>query len=336
MNIEGLHHVTAVTGHAAENVAFYTDILGLRLIKKTVNQDDVSAYHLFYGDELGHPGTEVTFFDWANIGNNVPGTGSISAIGLRVPSRDALSWWSRRFDDLNVAHEPPSERAGRATIAFTDPEGQRLELVDDGGQAGGTPWPKSPVPPEVAIRGLDRVTLVVDSLGPTERVLTEVLGFAPAGEYPFPENPSRRAVVFATGPGGPGAEVHVEVRPQAAPARLGMGGVHHVAFRAPDEATQQQWRRRIAAAGLGVTPIIDRFYFKSIYFREPGGVLFEIATDGPGFATDEDPAHLGEHLALPPFLEPHRRQIEAGLRPLGPIPQGSTGQGLVKESDPAS
>lgn len=326
MNLGGLHHVTAVTSNAVENVAFYTQILGLRLVKKTVNQDDVSAYHLFYGDSLGHAGTEVTFFDWPQIGENVPGAGATSAIGLRVPGRAALTWWAKRFDDLEVAHEPIGERAGRAAIAFQDPEGQHLELVDDGGAPGGAPWDQSPVPVEMGIRGLHAVTIVVDTLAPTERVLTQVLGFERTGEYPFPENPSRRAFVFSTGKGGPGAEVHVEVRPQAAPARLGRGGVHHVAFRTPNEEEHRQWRERIAAAGLGVTPVIDRYYFKSIYFREPGGVLFEIATDGPGFATDEDAAHLGERLALPPFLEPYRARIEAGLRPLGPVPNGARAQ----------
>jgi glyoxalase family protein len=318
MELEGLHHVTAVTGQATENVRFYTQVLGMRLVKKTVNQDDVSAYHLFYADAAGSPGTEVTFFDWPRIGRNVPGTGGISAIALRVPGREALTWWSRRLDEQGVAHEAPTERAGRATISFTDPEGQRLELVDDGGApGGGMPWSASTVPADVAIRGLHAVTLLVDSLGPTQQVLGEVLGFQRAADYPFPENPSRRAVVFATGPGGPGAEVHVEERPQAPPTRLGRGGVHHVAFRTPNEDEHRRWRERIAAAGLGVTPVIDRYYFRSIYFREPGGVLFEIATDGPGFATDEDAAHLGEKLALPPFLEPHRAEIEAGLRPIG-------------------
>jgi glyoxalase family protein len=316
LQLEGIHHVTAVTGHAAENVRFYTETLGLRLVKKTVNQDDVSAYHLFYGDALGHAGTEVTFFDWPRIGSNVPGAGSISATGLRVPGDGALEWWVRRFDERGVPHEPPVERAGRLSVAFVDPEGQHLELFDDGGVPGGTPWTGSPVPPEVAIRGLHAVTLVVDSLGPTERTLTEILGFRHAGEYPFPENPSRRAVVFSTGAGGPGAEVSVEVRPNDPPSRLGIGGVHHVAFRTPDETEQRRWRDRVAAAGLAPTPVIDRYYFKSVYFREPGGVLFEIATDGPGFATDEDAAHLGERLSLPPFLEPYRGRIEAGLRPI--------------------
>ena len=165
-------------------------------------------------------------------------------------------------------------------------------------------------------REMDKRRLVVGRLDPTVQVLTQILGFRRAGEYPFPDNSARSVAVFATGPGGPGAEVHVEERPDLPPARLGIGGVHHVAFRTPTDEEHREWRDRIARAGLGVTDVIDRFYFRSIYFREPGRILFEIATDGPGFATDEDPAHLGERLALPPFLEPYRAQIEAGLRPL--------------------
>jgi glyoxalase family protein len=191
-----------------------------------------------------------------------------------------------------------------------------LALVNDHGAPGGLPWPQSPVPVEMGIRGLHAVTLLVRELQPTAWVLSEVLGFQLVREYLVGQTPGRRVVVFATGAGGPGAEVHVEAGAQLAPGRLGRGGVHHVALRTPNDAEHVAWQAHIAQAGLGVTPVIDRYYFKSIYFREPGGILFEIATDGPGFATDEDADHLGERLALPPFLEPQRRQIEAGLRPL--------------------
>jgi glyoxalase family protein len=316
MELGGLHHLTAVTGNAPGNVAFYTRVLGMRLVKKTVNQDDVSAYHLFYGDEVGSPGTEVTFFDWPNIGSNVAGSGSIAAVGLRVPG-DALDWWTRRFDDAMLTHGGIEERNGRRTLAFADPEGQRLVLVADGEKAGFSPWSGSTVPAERQIRGLSHVLLDLDRLAPTEWVLTEAMGFRRTGEYPAPDTAARSVVVFATGPGGPGAEVHVQERPELPPARLGTGGVHHVAFRTPNDEEHRSWRQRIAGTGLGVTQVIDRYYFRSIYFREPGRVLFEIATDGPGFATDEDAAHLGERLALPPFLEPRRQEIEAGLRPLG-------------------
>ncbi|WIG60539.1 MAG: Glyoxalase family protein [Ktedonobacterales bacterium] len=325
----GLHHVTAVTGDAEANVAFYTQTLGLRLVKKTVNQDDVAAYHLFYGDATGHAGTELTFFDWPQAVRNRQGTGTISAILLRAPDRAALTWWAQRFDDLNVAHDAIAGRAGRATLPFTDFEGQHYELIApaDGEPvpvAGGEPWTGSPVPAAYQLRGLHGVRLLVRRLEPTENVLTQTLGFRAAGDYTLPASddiPAPRDVrIFAVGDGGPGAEVHLEVQSDLPQGVVGIGGVHHVAFRTPNDEEHLAWRKRILAAHIPVTQQIDRFYFHSIYFREPGGVLFEIATEGPGFATDEDPAHLGERLALPPFLEPYREEIEAGLRPLATPP----------------
>jgi glyoxalase family protein len=318
LQLTGLHHLTAVTADAPDNVAFYTDVLGLRLVKKTVNQDDVSAYHLFYGDELGHPGTEMTFFDWAQMAPNQPGKGEIAEVALRVPSADSLAWWAARFDELGVPHGAIEDRAGRASLPFTDREGQRLRLLDDSGALveGGTPWARSPVPTEHGIRGLAAVTLTVGQAAPTAAVLTRAMGFVQTGEWTVPGDPERTLLTFETGAGGPGAAVWLDVRPDLPFARLGSGGVHHVAFRTPTDEEHQAWQARLSELGLGVTPVIDRYYFRSIYFREPGGILFEIATDGPGFATDEDAAHLGERLALPPFLEPHRARIEAGLRPL--------------------
>ena len=316
MELGGLHHVTAVTSDAPRNLGFYTRTLGLRLVKKTVNQDDVSAYHLFYGDGIGSPGTEVTFFDWARMGPNLPGAGGIVEIGLRVPAPELLNWWVMRFDSIGVRHGGVEEIAGTPTLRFTDPEGQRLALVAGRSDAKFVPWHGSPILQEHQIRGLNHVTLAVDRLAPTARVLTDVLNFRQAGDYPSSDNPALRTVVFESGTGGPGTEVRVEERPDLPPAQLGSGGVHHVAFRAPNDTEHRAWRDRIRAAGLGITDVIDRYYFKSLYFREPGRILFEIATDGPGFATDEDAEHLGERLALPPFLEPHRAEIEAGLRPL--------------------
>src|SRR3712207_6245997 len=318
MELGGLHHVTAVTTQGRENVAFYTEVLGLRLVKKTVNQDDVSAYHLFYGDELGRPGTEVTFFDWPHlrVAPNHPGVGEVSATELRVAGRAALEFWVERFAEYAVTHGGIEERDGRPLIRFTDPEGQRLRLVDDAdaGVTGGVAWEGGPVPREVGIRGLGAVELTVRDLDPTAWVLTEVLGFRMTGER---ARDGGRVAGFEVGPGGPGAEVLVVEEPGAPVARLGRGGVHHIAFRTPDDEEHAAWRERVRSFGLGVTPQIDRFYFRSIYFREPGGVLFEIATDGPGFATDEDAKHLGERLSLPPFLEPRREAIEAGLQPIG-------------------
>jgi glyoxalase family protein len=235
---------------------------------------------------------------------------------------EALDWWIERFDTIGVRHEGIVERAGRRTLAFADPEGQRLQLMDEAGTEPGTPWTGSAVPAGMGIRGLGAVTLVVYQAEPTVRVLTEVLGFHAAGEYSAPDD-GQPVHVYATGPGGPGAEVHLAVRPELPRGAVGIGGVHHVAFRTPDTAEHEAWRQRLAAAGVGVTPVIDRYYFRSIYFREPGGILFEIATDGPGFTADEDAAHLGERLSLPPFLEPKRAAIEAGLRPLPTVTVGA-------------
>jgi glyoxalase family protein len=317
MELGGLHHLTAVTTDARKNVEFYTGVLGMRLVKKTVNQDDVSAYHLFYADELGSPGTDVTFFDWPHlrIAPNHPGAGEVSTTGLRVPDRAALDWWLTHLEESGVSHGGVEDGEDRAHLAFQDPEGQRLRLSADNGEGvpGGKPWGGGKVPVEHGIRGLSSVDLTVAELGPTEWTLTEVLGFRKTGER---REDGGRAATYEVGPGGPGASVRVRERPGAALAHLGRGGVHHVAFRTPDDEEHAAWREKIRSMGLGVTPQIDRFYFRSIYFREPGGVLFEIATDGPGFATDEDQAHLGEKLSLPPFLEDRREEIESRLTPV--------------------
>jgi glyoxalase family protein len=316
MQLLGLHHITAITGQASQNVEFYTQVLGLRLVKKTVNQDDVSAYHLFYGDTRGNPGTEVTFFDWPHVVRNRNGAGSIARIDLRVPSREALAWWADRLTSAGVTNSGSVEENGQERVYFTDPEGMELSLANDAGAPGGEPWERSPVPVEMGIRGLHAAKLMVYNLDPTARMLTQVLGFRQAREYLADGDPERKVVVFTTGDGGPGSEIHVESGSHLEPGRLGKGGVHHIAFRTPDGDEQLAWQQRIASAGVGVTPVIDRYYFKSIYFREPGGILYEIATDGPGFATDEDLEHLGERLALPPFLEPQREAIEAQLHPI--------------------
>lgn len=320
MQLGGIHHITAVTGNASHNVAFYTQVLGMRLTKKTVNQDDVSAYHLFYGDELGRPGTDLTFFEWPDVGYHRPGVGTISTISLGVTGRDTLNWWVKRFNDFHVAHDGIQTRGADdlLVLPFRDPEGQHLELVDDAGRLQNTPWRKSPVPVEMSIHGFSAVRLTLRNLEASARFLTEVLGFRRSRTYQTPQQTS--VTVFEVGNGGPGTEVHVEIHPEWPVRRfVGIGGVHHVAFRTPNEEEHLQWRERIAEVNASVTPVINRFYFRSIYFREPGGVLFEIATDGPGFAVDEEVATLGERLALPPFLEPHRQEIEAQLRPITPV-----------------
>ncbi|WP_213655867.1 ring-cleaving dioxygenase [Paenibacillus vini] len=322
MEFKGIHHVSAITKTASENFQFYTKVLGLRLIKKTVNQDDISVYHLFYGDEVGNPGTELTFFEIPNAGRNVDGNNSISALSLRVPNDQALDYWIRRLDEFGVEHEEVKQRAGRATLAFKDFEGQRLVLVSDEnntGVPGGKPWDRSPVPAEFAILGLGPVQLTVAQPDLTISVLTELMGFRRKGQYPSFVEGQPDIIVFETGEGGTGAEVHLEERTDLAPERLGRGGVHHVAFRVEDEEELRAWITQIRGARFPNSGFVDRFYFRSLYFREPNGILFEVATDGPGFATDEDLAHLGESLALPPFLEPKRAQIEAHLKPLDTV-----------------
>jgi len=318
MKLNGLHHVTAVTAKAQENFRFYTRTLGMRLVKKTVNQDDVSAYHLFYADKLGSPGTDLTFFDWA-IGPNRNGPGSIASTALRVPGRTALEWWAEYLTGQGIDHSGLVDFHGHELIEFADPEGQRLALVnDDGAPDGGIPWESSPTPAEYAIRGLYASTLIVGQLEPTERVLTEVMGYERAAEYKTGTN--ERTVVYELSGGGAGKEIWVVEQPERPRGQLGAGGVHHIAFRVADGQAQRYWRERLTAYGLGVSDFIDRFYFQSIYFRIPGGILFEIATDGPGFTADEDLETLGEQLALPPFLEPHRASIEAGLKPIETVP----------------
>ncbi len=298
-DLGGLHHLTAITGRARQNLDFYTTVLGLRLVKKTVNQDVTSSYHLFYGDEVGNPGTEMTFFDWPNVGANTSGTGEVAAVGFAVPDPSALEWWSKHFESLDVSCGQIEQRGDRKVLPFVDGEGQRLELIAGAVSNEVEPWTESPVPAEVAIRGLGAVTLVVDSLDVSAHFLEHALGFKRTGEYAFPDNPSRTAAIFETGAGGLGAEVHLEARPDLPPARQGIGGVHHVAFRVADEEQHIEWHDRLQRLGVGVTQVIDRYYFRSIYFREPGGVLYEIATDGPGFTGDEDPAHLGERSIAP-------------------------------------
>ena len=313
-SVPGLHHVTAITGNAQGNLEFYTRVLGMRLVKKTVNQDDVSAYHLFYADAVGSPGTDLTFFDWPYSPANRPGVGTIGPVALRVADDRALEWWREALGAAGVRPGEIESVRGRSRLGFNDPEGQRLELVADGGAPGGRPWESSAAPPWAQVKGLHGVTITEARLDPTRRFMESLLGFRQVGERALEDGGSEHA--FESGEGGPGTEVRLVVPQRAERGHPGRGGVHHVAFRAPDDAGQESWRSRLEEAGVPVTPIIDRFYFRSIYFREPGGALFEIATDGPGFAADEPEEMLGTHLALPPFLEGQRERIEAGLVPL--------------------
>ncbi|SDN63353.1 ring-cleaving dioxygenase [Aureimonas jatrophae] len=311
MELTGIHHLTAVTADAPRNHRFYTQVLGMRLVKKTVNQDDVSAYHLFYADGLASPGSDLTFFDWP-VPREERGTHAIVETAMRVSGDAALASWRERLVQAGYQPDDIREIDGRATLRFEDFEGQRLALVDDGGRGDAHPWSRSPVPAGEQIRGLGPITISVPQLGPTDRVLREVLGMTPVRRYAADK---AEAQVYEMGEGGPAAELHVRVEPDAPPARQGAGGVHHVAFRIPD-ADYDAWADRLNGVRLPKSGPVDRFYFRSLYFREPGGILFEIATDGPGFATDEPLDTLGEELSLPPFLENRRVEIERGLKPL--------------------
>ena len=315
MQLTGIHHLTAISAKPRENLAFYTGLLGMRLVKKTVNQDDVSAYHLFYADGEANPGTDLTFFDFPAAPER-RGSNSISRTGLRVAGEKSLVYWRDRLKQAGGHTGEITEVDGRLTLPFEDQEGQRLVLVDDGGAGSASPWQKSAVPAEHQIRGLGPIVLSVHDLARTAQVLTGVMNMRRARDYasPYADAPIQ---VFAMGEEGPAAELHVIEVKDMPLAQQGAGGVHHVAFRTPDETQYHAWTQRLNELGIRNSGEIDRFYFRSLYFREPNGILFEIATDGPGFATDEPMEMLGERLALPPFLEPRRKEIEAGLKPLG-------------------
>lgn len=317
MQLHGLHHVTAVTGDAPANLDFYTRVLGLRLVKKTVNQDDTSAYHLFYADKLGSPGTDMTFFDWPQTGPNQRGTDSIVNTLFRVDGRAALEYWADRLTQIGVAVQPIEQFRGLDVLRFEDPEGQRLTLVDDGGAPiEGEVWDGTDVPAGFALRGFYAIALSVPTLDQVGMILERILNFEELERLPNPDNLAEEIVIFGMDGGGPGKEVHVFVQPDAPRAWLGRGGVHHVAFRLRDEAEHKAWNAHLNRVGLPNSGLVDRYYFKSLYFRISSGILFELATDGPGFDSDEPLETLGERLALPPFLESRRAQIEAGLQPL--------------------
>jgi glyoxalase family protein len=317
--LKGLHHVSAITKNAKKNYEFYTKTLGLRLVKKTVNQDDTSVYHLFYADERGNPGTDLTFFEIPNAGQTRYGRNSISTTSLRVPTDESLQYWKKRFVQMGVEHDEISNHSGRATLAFRDFESQRLVLCSDEnnkGVAGGRPWEKSSVPIEDGIIGLGPVTLTVGRSEITAKVLTDVLGFREIDNYPSLNEGQNNIRVFETGEGGTGAEVHLEERSDLPREMPGRGSVHHVAFRVEDEEELRKWVRYITDCELPNSGFVERYYFRSLYFREPNGILFELATDGPGFEGDEQFEHLGEKLALPPYFENQREEIEAKLKPL--------------------
>jgi glyoxalase family protein len=308
--IHGLHHVTCIAGDAQENVDFYSGVLGMRLVKKSVNQDSPGTYHLFYADSDGHPGTDITFFPWPEMPPARAGIGLAMEVSLAVPL-GSLDYWSDRLVEHGVAIGEIEMRRRTAALPFSDPHGLPVTLHETADERLFTPWSGSPVPAERQIRGLHSVRLWERDLAATSAFLSGVLGFVDLGQ----EN---EWAAFGLDGGGSGRYLEIQEIPDADRGRWGTGGVHHVAWRVPDDDTELKVRGRIERARRRPTEVIDRFWFKSVYFLEPGGVLFELATDGPGFTVDEDPASLGEHLVLPPWLEGHRSEIESQLPPLHP------------------
>jgi glyoxalase family protein len=302
----GIHHVTAISGPARRNVEFHTRVLGQRLVKRTVNFDDPGTYHLYYGDRTGQPGSILTFFPWANVAPGRVGAGETLETAFRVP-RAALPFWTKRFQEHGVAFQPLEQRFGEPVLAFSDPDGMHLALIGIEGIEGEAAWTTGEIPAEQAVRGFHGVTLLVADPKPTAAVLTDVLGF----ETGATEGPLARFIAPGATQGG---IVDLRAAPGIARGRQGGGSVHHIAFRATDDAEQAEMARKLAEHhNLPTTEQKDRQYFRSVYFREPGGVIFEIATDQPGFAIDEPQDSLGEALKLPRFLEPQRAKIEAVL-----------------------
>jgi glyoxalase family protein len=303
--LPSIHHVTAITGDAQRNVDFYVGLLGLRLVKKTVNFDDPTSYHLYYGDELGRPGSAMTFFVWPGAPRGRQGPGQVLATSFSVPP-GSLHWWAARLRAAGAGVEEAEPRLGDDVLPFADSEGMRLELVAPARPDPREPWTGGAVPAGRAIRGFHSVTLSLAGQEETARLLADTLGFR-AGPA------ARDRARFETGEVG--GVVDLRSMPDAPPGEIAAGTVHHVAWRTPDDASQLEWREVVAAAGYDVTPVLDRQYFHSIYFREPGGVLFEIATDVPGFTVDEPADRLGTSLRLPPRLEPLRAELEPRLPP---------------------
>jgi glyoxalase family protein len=305
--ITGLHHVTAIAGPAQENLDFYAGVLGMRLVKKSVNQDDPGTYHLFYADAEGHPGTDLTFFPWAQLAPHREGYGLSTEVSLSVPP-GSLVFWSDRLGSAGARVFEIETRFNQRVLPLADPHGLRLSLTESESSLGRpfTPWERSPIPVENQIRGLESARLVERELEPTVSFLGAGLGFRKIGE----EGDWRR---YGLGEGKSGQYVDLRAEPGAHRGAWGTGSVHHLAWRMRDESQQMEVRQRVAQEGAEPTPVIDRFWFKSVYFREPGGVLFELATDGPGFGVDEEQATLGETLVLPPWLESERAAIEAAL-----------------------
>ena len=313
--LKGIHHVTAITSSAEKNYEFFTYTLGMRLVKKTVNQDDINTYHLFFADDEGNAGTDMTFFDFPGIPKGVHGTNEIYRTGFRVPSDEALSYWVKRFDHYTVKHEGIKELFGKKIINFEDFDGQQYMLVSDEKNQGiesGTPWKKGPVPLEYAITGLGPVVVRIAQFDYLKQVLERVMLMREVAQ-------EGDLHLFEVGEGGNGASVIVEKNIVLPSGRQGYGTVHHTAFRVENKDVLFEWLERMETAGFHSSGYVDRFFFESIYVRVAPGILFEWATDGPGFMGDEDYDTVGEKLSLPPFLEPKRAYIESVVRPIDTV-----------------
>ncbi|MEK3854381.1 ring-cleaving dioxygenase [Cytobacillus sp. FSL H8-0458] len=313
--LKGIHHVTAITSSAEKNYEFFTYTLGMRLVKKTVNQDDIQTYHLFFADDTGSPGTDMTFFDFPGIPKGSHGTDEISKTSFRVPTDEALDYWVKRFDRLEVPHSGIKQQFGKKTLSFTDFDDQKYQLISDEANKGvpsGTPWQKGPIPLEYAITGLGPLFVRVAQFDYFKEMMEKVLYFkeiAQEGDFHL----------FEVGEGGNGAQVVVEYNPSLPQARQGYGTVHHAAFRVEDKSVLEEWDQHLRGFGFQTSGFVDRFFFGSLYSRVAPQILFEFATDGPGFMGDEPYETLGEKLSLPPFLEPKRDQIESYVRPIDTV-----------------
>ncbi len=303
--LRGLHHVTAIAGDPQQNLDFYVGVMGMRLVKKSVNQDSPDTYHFFFADRDGTPGTGLTFFPWPGARPATPGAGKIVEVGLAVP-HDSLSFWEARLRSHDVPVNPIEERFGREVLPFTDPDGMAAALVGIQEERSFAPWDDSPVPAEHQIRGLHSARILERSLKPTDTLLTRVMGFTRHGS----EGAWHR---YADADNSSGTIVELREVDERGSGNWGPGGIQYIAWRMKDDDEQEQLRSIVDKVGLRPSPQIDRFWFRSVYFREPGGALFELATDGPGYDRDEAPDKLGEKLILPPWMEERREQIEAAL-----------------------
>jgi catechol 2,3-dioxygenase-like lactoylglutathione lyase family enzyme len=312
LSLPGIHHVTAITADPQKNIDFYCGILGLRLVKLTVNFDDPGSYHLYYGDEIGRPGTILTFFAWPGAQRGRIGPPQVSVTAYAAPDQ-SLDYWENRLREKRIATQPVLARFGERVLGFSDPDGMGLEITGVKNIAASelTPWSAGPIPPEHALRGFHSVTLQEEGYENTARLLTNTMHFTNIGseQNRFRYRASGGNETFAS-------TVDLICAPGARHGSMGAGVVHHIAFRTPDDDRQKAWRSELAARGFNVSQVMDRTYFHSIYYREPGGVLFEIATSNPGFTVDQPVEQLGTNLMLPKWLEPHRQAIEAAVPPL--------------------